>query len=111
MRIVVTGGRDFLYPQFVKYILDSLNPTYVFVGDCPTGVDKIVSDWCNDNKVDHKIFVADWDKFGKHAGPLRNREMLEHADDAVVVAFPGGRGTENCAKTAKELGMIILRVE
>ena len=50
-----------------------------------------------------KVFPADWNKHGRAAGPIRNRDMAEYAD--CLVAFEGGRGTQNMIKTAKELGL------
>lgn len=116
MKVVVTGGRDkndYNSHRMVRAVLDTLShTTEVHVGDCSTGIDKIATDYCERNDMLGAIHQADWDRHGKAAGPIRNREMLEDAGkDAIVIAFPGGRGTENCVKQAKELGMIVLRVE
>lgn len=112
MKIVVTGGRDYEDWAMVQEVLDRLNPSHVYVGDCPTGADEMARAWCDNNKVNYTIFVANWDKFKKAAGPLRNAEMLGKAGhEATVLAFPGGKGTDNCVKTAIQKNMIILRVE
>src|SRR5205814_8336119 len=65
MKIVVTGGRDYQDTNMLYDVLSTLKPTKVFVGDCPTGVDRMVSEWCDEHKVSHTIFVANWDEFGK----------------------------------------------
>lgn len=112
MKIVVTGGRDKKDFKNVKLVHDVLDPfrfliDKVFVGDAD-GVDKTTRKMF----LDAIVYHANWDLHGNAAGPIRNREMLEAAGkDAIVIAFPGGRGTENCVKQAKELGMIVLRVE
>ncbi len=56
------------------------------------------------------VFEADWDKFKKAAGHIRNGVMLSCNPD-LLVAFPGGPGTENCIKQAKKLGILVLRVD
>jgi hypothetical protein len=42
---------------------------------------------------------------GKKAGFVRNAEMAEYAD--MLMAFPGGRGTDNMVKQAKRFGLKI----
>lgn len=112
MKIVVTGGRDYFNEALVRDVLDTLNPKQVFVGCCPTGVDAIVRDWCDYRKVNHTIVTANWNKFKEAAGPIRNEEMLRKAGgEALVVAFKGGRGTNNCVREALKLNMMVVRVE
>lgn len=111
MKIVVTGGRDFKDKNFVDEVLYALNPKEIFVGDAQ-GVDAFTVEWAELNGITGDLFYADWENLGKKAGPIRNRTMLKAASrDAIVIAFPGGKGTENCIKQAKELGMIVLRAE
>jgi len=51
------------------------------------------------------VFSAQWIKYGKAAGPKRNREMAEYAD--AVVLFPGGKGTESMYREAGQAGIKI----
>ena len=53
------------------------------------------------NGVVVEEFKADWDKFGRAAGPIRNAQMLREGKPDLVVAFPGGRGTANMVAQAK----------
>jgi hypothetical protein len=53
---------------------------------------------------------ADWDKYGKLAGPIRNREMLEQNNPELVVAFPGGNGTADMVRQAAAKKIEILLV-
>src|SRR5277367_3464711 len=109
MRIVCTGGRDYKNAEHIDGVLNGfVDVTEVYVGDCPTGVDLLVRGWCQMNDVLFRMFEADWNKHRRAAGPIRNREMLQAAGtDALVIAFPGGRGTADCTRQAKMLGMIV----
>lgn len=51
------------------------------------------------------IFPADWDRYGKAAGYLRNTEMAKNAD--ALVAFWDGMslGTRHMIETAKAHGL------
>lgn len=67
------------------------------VGDCPTGVDAQVREWLPEARV----FVADWEKHGKKAGPYRNLALTAwaaEADSALLIAMPvrsSARGTQH----------------
>jgi len=83
-----------------------------------TGADNLALSWHlkkprfdKENIIKNITYEPDWDTYKRAAGPIRNKEMLEANPDALVLAFPGGKGTEDCVKQAKELGMIVLRVE
>lgn len=113
MKIIVTGGRDYKDREKVFKVLNYLNPDFVRVGDCPTGVDAFVEEWLDDSGrfPMYRCYVAKWDAHGKAAGPLRNIEMIQDNLDSIVIAFPGGKGTLNCMTEAKKRGLIVLKVE
>ncbi len=75
------------------------------------GVDSVAIDWAITNWLSFKEFPANWDKYGKAAGPIRNKQMLEEGKPDLVVAFPGGRGTANMVKLAKEAGVEVIEIE
>ena len=56
-----------------------------------------------------KVFPADWKKWGKAAGPIRNREMLLYAKERapVIVAFWNGisSGTRDMIEQAENAGV------
>lgn len=108
MRVVVTGGRDYLNARHIEDVLDGLKPDDVFVGDCPTGADSLARNWCRRKGVPVQSFTALWSLHGRAAGPMRNEQMLRAAGPAaIVIAFPGGRGTADCIRKAKGLGMSV----
>lgn len=50
-----------------------------------------------------KSFPADWDKYGKRAGYLRNREMGLYADVLLAVWDGSSRGTKMMIDIMQEL--------
>jgi len=55
-------------------------------------------------------YPADWNKHGKAAGPIRNKQMLEEGKPDVVWAFVNkpleeSRGTANMVKQARAAGV------
>lgn len=50
--------------------------------------------------IPFKLFPADWEKYGKAAGPIRNQQMAEYGN--VLLAFDRGtKGTKNMIETAR----------
>ena len=78
------------------------------VGDAK-GLDLTVRSYCEVHRHPYQMFTADWDTHGKAAGPIRNKEMLESGVD-LLVAFPGGKGTNNCVQQAVVLSIPVLKV-
>lgn len=74
------------------------------------GADREAANCLTENDIGPVIpFPADWDKFGNVAGPIRNKVMLEWAlatrMRVIVAAFPGGNGTADMCRIAKEAGV------
>lgn len=108
--VIVTGGRDYRNLGKVKEVLDLFDISHLIQGGA-SGADLIAAGYSTlYPKITSITIQADWTKHGKAAGPIRNREMLMKYPNAIVVAFPGGKGTENCIKQALELGHLVLQV-
>lgn len=57
---------------------------------------------------------AEWDKFGKGAGPIRNQAMVDLGADLCVAFFTDrttSRGTKHCVAAAKKAGIRVLEYE
>lgn len=104
MKTIIAGGRNyFLTEKDYKY-LDTLNITEVVSG-CANGADKCGENYAIKNDIKLVRFPALWEKYGKSAGFIRNREMAMYAD--VAVLFPGGRGTSSMYNEARKVGLRI----
>lgn len=108
VRIIVCGGRDYQDRRHVFKVLDHIHTlrsiAEVIQGECPTGADRWAREWAVGYGIPLTRCRAEWEKHGKRAGPLRNRHMLTLKPDGVV-AFPGGRGTDDMCKAAAEAGV------
>ena len=71
------------------------------------GVDALGEQWAARYGVPVKRFPADWNRYGKSAGPRRNREMAEYADALIAVYDGESPGTRNMIETAKALGLTV----
>lgn len=107
MRVLVCGGRDYDDYFNIIRVLDGINKRHPITalghGDAP-GTDRLAGRWARFRKKEWAIkeYPADWDKHGKAAGIIRNREMNHKFKPWLVVAFPGGNGTRDMVNVARK---------
>lgn len=96
MKVIIAGTRSVNdYKLVVQSIERSgFNITEVVSG-CATGVDTLGEQWARANNIPIKEMPADWSRFGNSAGPMRNRQMAEYADAAIVIWNGESRGSRN----------------
>lgn len=104
MKTIIAGGRNYRLTYEDRGFLDTLGITEVVSGKC-SGADSDGELWAGRSRIPVEPFPADWTKFGRGAGPLRNARMAAYAD--AVVLFPGDRGTESMFREATKAGIVI----
>jgi hypothetical protein len=108
LRLIIAGGRDFNnFESLVErcdFFLQNHKEVIVISGRAK-GADLLGEKYAKLRGFDVEVFEADWDQFGKAAGPVRNRDMAKRAD--ALIAFWDGksRGTKHMIETAKDLGL------
>jgi hypothetical protein len=96
VKVIIAGTRSV---DDYKLVVDTIqksgyNITEVVSG-CATGVDRLGERWAIANSIPIKEMPADWTRFGKSAGPQRNKAMADYADAAIVIWDGESRGTRN----------------
>ncbi len=112
--IIVCGGRDYDDFNRVSRVLWELEGErgrlFVRHGGA-NGADSLADRWCHSTEHTAVPVFAEWDKFGKAAGGIRNQAMLDMKPPVkLVVAFPGGRGTADMVRRAKRAGVEVMEV-
>lgn len=104
MKTIVAGGRNFNDPAYLKECLDKHNITEVVCGKAK-GADTLGELYAAVNYIPIKEFPAEWNRYGKGAGSIRNKEMGDYAE--ALIAFWDGRstGTLNMIRYAKKKGL------
>jgi hypothetical protein len=113
MTVVVCGGRDYDRPQRVFDVLDDLHarePITRLAHGGARGADRWANEWLYSRGIEGCVYLPDWNRHGKAAGPIRNRQMLDTEKPLILVAFPGGRGTADCVRAARERDIPVLEV-
>jgi hypothetical protein len=107
IKVLVCGGRDYNEKETVFDFLDHINAKYhiiCIIHGAARGADTLAGEWATTRNILVEAYPADWNKYGKSAGPIRNRQMLVEGKPDAVIAFPGGKGTENMIRQAIYFG-------
>lgn len=112
--LLVTGGRDYRDRQKVFETLDhyytKIAKFHLIHGNAE-GADMISALWAQERGVSVKAYPADWGRFKRRAGPIRNHEMLQEGKPDIVIAFPGGSGTAHMKEIARKAGVEVREIE
>lgn len=111
MKVIIAGSRNFTDYQKLKkncdQILQEQNNIQIVTGCHYKGADKLGIQYAHEKDFNLIKFPAEWNIYGRAAGPKRNNEMAIYAD--ALVAFWDGksRGTKNMIQLAKQNGLIV----
>lgn len=112
MRVLVCGDRNFCDRTLMRIILDEHTITELIEGEA-RGADTLARVYAEERGIPVRKFPAEWDRYGRGAGPIRNAQMLEEGKPELVIAFLAqhSRGTRNMVMQAQKLGVPVRIVE
>lgn len=104
-KVLVCGQRDFVNKIYLFRVLDDLHQMhdiYRIVHGAARGADSLAGAWASERGIMCASYPANWSKYGKAAGPIRNQEMLDMENPDFVVAFfndlVNSKGTKDMVK-------------
>ncbi len=108
MKLAIVGGRDFDDYDLLQSTLRLFNrhpkdfPETIISGGAK-GADSLALRFAGERSLTVRIFPAEWSKYGKSAGFLRNQTIVDNCD--MVLAFWDGvsRGTADTIEKAKRV--------
>lgn len=86
MRVLICGDRNWTNYAMVKAAISYLNPDLVIEG-VASGADIMAEQVAKELQINYLGVPAKWYRYGRSAGPIRNREMLELGKPDLVIAF------------------------
>lgn len=105
MKLIIAGSRNIKdYLLLLKAIKNSKyeNITEVVSG-CATGADELGEIWALQNNIHIEKMPAEWNIYGKSAGPRRNAKMGEYADAAIVLWDGVSKGSRHMIEVMNRL--------
>lgn len=103
MKIAIVGSRNFTNYDLLKDTMRDYEPSAIVSGGA-TGADKLAEKYAKESEIELIIFKPNWKKYGRAAGPKRNKQIVEASD--MTVAFWDGksRGTLSTITITKRAG-------
>ena len=111
LRVIVAGSRNFsdydLLADELNHLFDSYKDfDLTIISGVARGADSLGERYASENGLKLVRFPAQWEKYGKRAGYIRNEEMLRFASEteALLVAFWDGesKGTRHMISLASK---------
>ncbi|MBQ8524680.1 MAG: DUF2493 domain-containing protein [Clostridia bacterium] len=109
-KLLIAGSREYsAYDEAEKVIdtyLNKLTPndTVIILSGACRGADRIGERYAEEHGYEVRRYPADWKRYGRGAGPVRNRLMADEAD--YIICFWNGksRGSRSLIEYAEKLG-------
>ncbi len=98
-RILIAGCRDFnnykIAKRYINRCLSEIKKQYdlIIVSGGAKGADMLGERFANEKKLKIERYLPDWQKYGKAAGPKRNKEMVAVSDYNICFWYKKSRGT------------------
>ena len=103
MKIGIIGGRDFNNFEVLERKCLKFLPDCTVVSGGAKGADTLAERFADRHLLEKIIHKAEWNKYGKQAGFIRNKSIVQDAD--IIIAFWDGKskGTKNSIDMAKKI--------
>jgi predicted Rossmann fold nucleotide-binding protein DprA/Smf involved in DNA uptake len=105
MKVLICGSRNITDPALVSQAVSQsgITPTHIISGGA-RGVDRLAGEYAVSQGIGFTEYPADWDKYGKRAGFIRNYAMVGAADAVIAVWDGTSTGTKHSIEFAKSCG-------
>ena len=119
MKLIIAGSRNIhlnhhTMDDMIRYTLGKdFEKVYEIVSGCATGIDQCGEEVAGIYNVLVRRFPADWDRYGKAAGPIRNSQMANYANALLLIWDGESKGSASMkaemAKLDKPVYEVIIR--
>jgi len=114
IRLLVCGSREWWDDELLANVLEGrwFTPMVqvLIEGEAP-GADSMAKWWARNRRIEVLSFPADWAKYGKAAGAIRNQQMIDEGEPTLVIAFHddlhNSKGTKDMVKRAQKNGILV----
>ncbi|KKK86431.1 hypothetical protein LCGC14_2763330, partial [marine sediment metagenome] len=83
-RVLICGSRTYKNAAAIAEVVHGLPTGTVVIHGAARGADSLADLYARQNGLETEVYPADWDKYGKGAGPVRNKQMLDEGRPTEV---------------------------
>ena len=103
IRLAVVGSRSFNDYELLSQVLGSVKTTICsIVSGGAKGADSLAAKYALEHSIPLHEILPDWDKLGRKAGFVRNREIVASADALIAFWNMGSKGTAHTIQLARD---------
>ncbi len=108
IRVLICGDRNWKDRELIQAIIAALDVEVIIEGEA-RGADTLAREVAQEYNIPVLAFPAEWSKYGRAAGPIRNKQMLDEGRPDLVVAFhnniTASKGTKDMLQRARDRGI------
>lgn len=108
MKLIIAGSRNLQCSQVLPFLdycvaLNGITGVTAVVSGSARGPDRWGELWALHHSIDLIRYPAEWKKYGRYAGHIRNKRMAEVGDELLVLWDGISAGTFNMIQQMKIL--------
>lgn len=121
LKVIVAGSRSIKNEALVEQVINQAFNTWMsndqenwkkYVGPEIVSGGAYGADWLGEkyalkNSFKCTVFHADWEKYKKAAGPIRNQQMAEYADGLIAIWDGKSKGTKHMIDCMNKLNKMV----
>jgi hypothetical protein len=108
MKTIIAGSREGVKLEDVeKAVASCWWKVTSIVSGTARGADRLGEEFAKKHGIPVQRFPAEWELYGKQAGPIRNIEMAKNAEALIAVWDGKSNGTRHMVSVAKKMGLQI----
>ena len=111
MKLLIAGSRGILDFDLSPYVSEKVD---LIISGGADGIDSVAEKYADEHNIPKQIFLPEYVKYGKAAPIVRNRQMVDEADEVLVVwdgRSKGSLSTINYAKKKEKKLTVVQTIE
>ncbi len=108
--LLVTGSRNIFDYDFVSHELNIVRIKFKFdtiIHGGALGIDMSANLYAIKHNISTIIKEPEWNMYGKAAGPIRNKTMVDLCDKGIAIWDGKSRGTKDCINKLKKANKLL----
>jgi hypothetical protein len=115
MRLAIVGYREYNNFQEFSKLVDAWIIIHgipdVIISGGGRGTDLLAEVYARNRTIPFVAYPADWQRFGRSAGPIRNKIIADQCTDCLAFVHPKSIGTRNTIEEVRKLGKSVYIIE
>ena len=106
MKLAIVGSRKFHNYRYLENLLEPIKESIEWIiSGGAKGVDTLAERYARKHNIPFLLFPANWDRYGKRAGLMRNQQIVDEADHMIAIPTSTSKGTRDSIRRARAKGI------